>query len=67
MDGLHYASQDGERSDELSMDQVQALIADGTITDDTLVWGEGMDEWLPLSECRAAFGLGDAEEGVPPS
>lgn len=55
MEGLHYATPDGERSDELSAEQVLALIGDGTITDETLVWAEGMDEWLPFSECRRNF------------
>ena len=39
MAGLHYASETGERSDELSIAEVQALIAAGTITEETLVCG----------------------------
>jgi ankyrin repeat protein len=56
MDGLHYAdAESGERSDELDIAEVRALIAAGTITDETLVWADGMDEWQPLSECRHNF------------
>ena len=36
LEGLHYASDDGERSDELPLAEIRRLVADGTITDETL-------------------------------
>jgi GYF domain 2 len=42
--------------------QFDALIAAGTITPDTLVWREGMPNWLPLREARPAA----SAPGVPP-
>lgn len=56
-----------EPSDAVGIDAFKLAVEQGTITPATKVWAEGMDEWLPLSECRAKFGLGDAEEGVPPA
>ena len=44
LEGLHYASDDGERSDELPLAEIRRLVADGTITDETLCAA------LPLSQ-----------------
>jgi hypothetical protein len=48
-------------SDWVSVDDAMELIADGTIDETTDVWTEGMDEWLPLAQCRSRFGLGADE------
>ena len=66
MAGLHYASETGERSDELSIAEVQALIAAGTITEETLVWAAGMGAWEPLGECRQNFAGLDADGAGAP-
>lgn len=43
-----------ERRGPVSEAEFAALRADGTITADTLVWREGMDEWLPLGQTSDA-------------
>lgn len=40
----------------------RALVANGTIRPDTLVWHEGMTDWLPLSAAEPAL----APQVVPP-
>jgi hypothetical protein len=69
---LHYVTVDehGEeaQSDEITVDDVRGLIADGTITAATKVWQDGMDDWIQIGTCAALFGLQDVfdGEGVPP-
>lgn len=63
----YYEVTEDEPSDAIGIDAFKLAVEQGTITPTTKVWAEGMAEWLPLAECRAKFGLGDAEEGVPPS
>ena len=46
------------------MTGVQELLAAGTITDETLVWTEDMEEWSALGECKEALGLGEAGEAA---
>ena len=54
---MWYYEQDGNRMgpvDELAMRQ---LIADRTISIDTLVWTNGMANWTPLQQTQLAAGL----------
>ena len=46
---------DEEQSDEVDAAEVQALIEGGQLTGATKVWADGMDDWVPLSECRSNF------------
>eukprot|EP01052_Picozoa_sp_SAG31_P008084 SAG31_NODE_399_length_16247_cov_19.137540_12_plen_85_part_00 len=32
------------------------------MTDETMVWTQGMDEWAPLSTCKRRFGLDAMDE-----
>ena len=43
-----------ERTGPVDDAELESLIADGSITDDTLVWNESMPDWGPLSSARAA-------------
>ena len=63
--GLHYVSETGESSDKLSIAEVQALIAAGTITEETLVWAAGMGAWEPLGECRPLSARGNMTISSP--
>ena len=58
---LMYVTEAEEASDELNMDEVRELLDAGEITDDTLCWTEGMENWVPWSECMHLF-AGFAEE-----
>ena len=41
----------------LQADEVNQLISERKISSDTLLWTEGMSEWLPLSAVPASSGL----------
>ena len=47
--------------------QFEALIQAGTITPPTLVWGEGMPNWLPLAQVRPGVGVGAGVVGGAPA
>ena len=42
-------SVDPDNDREMTMAQISAAIADGTITQENIVWREGMSEWAPIS------------------
>jgi hypothetical protein len=42
-------SVDPDSDREMTMAQISAAIADGTITHENIVWREGMSEWAPIS------------------
>jgi uncharacterized RDD family membrane protein YckC len=50
-----YYVEQGKQAGPVSDEQFNALLQNGTITADTLVWREGMAEWLP---CGQVQGLG---------
>ena len=43
-----YYAEESTSKGPLSQTEFDALIANGTIRSDTLVWQEGMEDWLPL-------------------
>jgi hypothetical protein len=43
---------DGTPSEEVSVSQIDALIEAGTISEATMVWSEGWDDWQSLGEAR---------------
>lgn len=45
-----YYAHEGQQVGPISDEEFQALRAAGTVTDQTLVWREGMTNWLPLEE-----------------
>ena len=51
---LHYEAADGP-SAAISTSLVTGLLADGTITEKTLVWTEGMEGWKALEDARPLF------------
>jgi hypothetical protein len=44
---------DGTPSEEVGVDQIDALMEAGTIEDSTMVWSDGWDDWLSLGEAKA--------------
>ena len=56
----YYASHGQQQGpfDDATLDQ---LIASGTVTSDTMVWKDGMEEWTPLKRARS-----QRSTGVPP-
>lgn len=44
----------GQQAGPVSEEQLEALRASGKVTDDTLVWREGLAEWQPLRQARPA-------------
>jgi hypothetical protein len=49
---LYYQVTEDEQSDEMSMAEVTELIEAGTITDETIVYTDGMDDWGPFGEVK---------------
>ncbi len=49
---LYYQITEDEQSDECDMHEVIQLINDGVITDETMVWAEGLDGWVPFEEAK---------------
>lgn len=51
-----YYEQSGQRQGPVPDDELDRLLATGGITQNTLVWCEGMTDWAPLRDARAATG-----------
>lgn len=47
-----YYVEKGKRIGPVSEADLQGLIGVGTVTDETLVWNEGMKEWLPYAQAK---------------
>src|SRR6478672_7267701 len=61
-----YYDQSGKSQGPISAEELDALLARGTIQPGTLVWTEGMANWTPISVARPASG-GEAAGGQPMS
>lgn len=48
-----YYAHHGQQAGPFSETDFAALVRDGTVRDDTLVWREGMANWLPWAQVRA--------------
>ncbi len=59
-----YYEQSGQRQGPVSDAELDNLLATGVVTQNTLVWCEGMADWAPLSQARAA-GPAAGEEAPP--
>lgn len=59
-----FYAQGPDRQGPVSSDQLLALVTDGVVTDDTLVWRESMAEWQAFATVRG--GLLPAPAGAPP-
>lgn len=54
-----YASQDGQKTGPIDVATTKRLAADGTIKPDTLMWKEGLADWVPATSVRGLFGSAD--------
>ncbi|QUJ75972.1 DUF805 domain-containing protein [Sulfitobacter albidus] len=48
-----YFAFEGTSKGPIDQDEFEDLIANGTIRSDTLVWQEGMEDWIPLAQARS--------------
>ncbi|MEZ5324456.1 MAG: YciC family protein [Verrucomicrobiales bacterium] len=64
-----YFADNGERRGPVSGQQLAQLRAAGTLAGDTLVWTEGMDDWVPMTDVDLGnlppIGLPSALESAP--
>ena len=44
---------DGTPSEEVSVDQIDVLIEAGTLSEETMIWSEGWDDWMSLGEGKS--------------
>ena len=64
-----YYAEQGQQTGPANDDQMAALLRAGKINADTLVWHEGMAEWLPFKRVQSDLkpsGSASADGGVPP-
>ncbi len=54
---MWYYEQNGNRIGPVDEVTMRSLIADRTISNDTLVWTNGMANWTPLQQTQLAAGL----------
>ena len=59
-----YYVSDGGRTGPVDEDALAGLVADGDVTADTLVWCEGMPDWVPYADAAVAPETGGAAVAV---
>jgi TM2 domain-containing membrane protein YozV len=66
---MWYYEQNGNRIGPVDEATMRSLIADRTISIDTLVWTNGMANWTPLQQTQLAAGLPvpPPMPGIPPA
>lgn len=62
-----YYAQDSDRRGPVSDSEFEALVANGTIKPETLVWQEGMPNWVPLATVPRAGATATAEGSPAPA
>jgi len=62
-----YYAQNGEQKGPVDDIQLKALFAQGAIDAQSLVWRDGMSDWLPLATQMASLGLRSAPAPAQPS
>jgi uncharacterized membrane protein len=60
-----YYAAGGQQQGPVDDAQLDALIQSGTVTQDTLIWREGMASWQPLRQARPSAG-GSSAPAAPP-
>ena len=61
-----YYAIDGQRLGPVSDDDLARLVKAGTVTDEVLVWHEGLANWQPWSEVAPTVKLPSVGDGAPP-
>lgn len=54
-----YASQNGQKTGPIDVATTKRLATDGAIKPDTLMWKEGLADWVPAASVRGLFGAAD--------
>jgi hypothetical protein len=49
----------------IDLEQIRALVLDGTVEADTYVWADGMPDWLPAREVPAVTPPAELRAGLP--
>src|SRR5690349_1597296 len=60
-----YVSKDGQPTGPFSIDQLRAMVAQGSVPDSELAWHEGATGWIPVAELLRGSG-GVASITPPP-
>lgn len=66
MSNWYYAGSDRQQHGPVSAEALKELIGTGHIDAYTLVWREGMPQWVALAEVSAELGLAMGTASVPP-
>lgn len=53
----HYALADGNQYGPITTYEIRDMLQRGQLTMDSLVWTDGMPDWLRLSDCQAALAI----------
>ncbi|GAB2488878.1 GYF domain-containing protein [Arenimonas alkanexedens] len=61
MNSWFYVDNARDRQGPVSAEAVAAAFAAGQVTDDSLVWREGLGQWAPLRQFRDELGMGPAQ------
>lgn len=56
----YYYAVNGQQTGPVTEEQLRAMVASGSIPADSLIWREGMPQWLPYSSVLGAVGIGQA-------
>ncbi|MCF3652530.1 GYF domain-containing protein [Synoicihabitans lomoniglobus] len=59
-----YYAIDGQRHGPISEQEFAQLVADGTVSDETLVWHQGLEAWAPWSTLSASHPLPAVGDGA---
>lgn len=60
-----YYAIEGASNGPVSEAEFEALVAAGTVRSDTLVWQEGMEDWLPYARARGSGGTAPLPPRTP--
>ena len=60
----YYAEENKRQIGPLSDDEFQKFVADGVVKPETLVWNEGMADWLPLSRALKSDDFSESGSAV---
>jgi uncharacterized RDD family membrane protein YckC len=63
----YYYAVAGQQSGPIPEEQLDQMIANGSLAPETLIWAQGMEGWVPYSQVRSAPSTPPTGATVPPS